>query len=211
MAECGDSGPMKMGKSTESDIGPPPPPTPPSPTRVRNRRKRYLDLHSEYFSDPSLELADPLLYDRLIRRFQTPKERESEGRAKGYSGILQADIMRSEAKLAALRQPKSMTMFTYKRGENGEIFAEEKDEVPITKEDGQRRWKWEMELRFLRGDDEDFDYKAVDESDQWDDWDTERRESLEQWLSNEEPEWITADGTKGVEMELKGETGIQDF
>ena len=29
--------------------------------RVKNRRKRYLDMHPEYFSSPSLELAGPLL------------------------------------------------------------------------------------------------------------------------------------------------------
>ena len=36
--------------------------TPPTPshTRVKNRRKRYLDLHLEYFG-PSLELAGVLL------------------------------------------------------------------------------------------------------------------------------------------------------
>ena len=29
--------------------------------RVKNRRKRYLDIHPEYFLSPSLELAGPLL------------------------------------------------------------------------------------------------------------------------------------------------------
>lgn len=28
---------------------------------AKNRRKRYLELHPEYFDDSSLELADPLL------------------------------------------------------------------------------------------------------------------------------------------------------
>jgi len=32
---------------------------------VKNRRKRYLETHPEYFG-PSLELADPILYDRLV-------------------------------------------------------------------------------------------------------------------------------------------------
>ena len=186
-------------------------PTPPSPIRVKNRRKRYLDLHPEYFSDPALELADPLLYDRLIRRFQTAKEREAEGRAKGYSGILQADLLRSEAKLAALQNPNANAMFTYKRGKDGQILAEEKDEIPHTKEEGSRRWRWEMELRFIRGDDPDFSYDTVDRSEEWDDWEDERRAELEHWLDEEEPEWVAVDGSRGVDMELKGETGIQDF
>lgn len=29
--------------------------------RVKNRRKRYLDIHPEYFTSPTLELAGPLL------------------------------------------------------------------------------------------------------------------------------------------------------
>ena len=68
--------------------------------RVKNRRKHYLDKHPEYF-DSSLELADPLLYDRLVRRFQSPVEREAEGRSKGYSGILEADLLRSERRSSA--------------------------------------------------------------------------------------------------------------
>lgn len=33
--------------------------------RVKNRRKRYLETHPEYFN-AELELANPLLYDRLV-------------------------------------------------------------------------------------------------------------------------------------------------
>ena len=113
--------------------------------------------------------TDPLLYDRLIRRFQTASEREAEGRKKGYSGILEADLYRSEAKLDALRHPDPNAIFTYKRGPDGEVLAEDRDEVPVNKEDGLARWKWEMEARFLRGGDEDFDYNAVDNNPEYDD------------------------------------------
>src|ERR1700760_546876 len=85
--------------------------------RVKNRRKRYLDLNPEYFNS-SLELADPLMYDRLIRRFQTTAEREEEGKRKGFSGILQADMLRSEAKMEALAHPDPYAMFSYSRGPN---------------------------------------------------------------------------------------------
>ncbi|KAF2482752.1 coiled-coil domain-containing protein-domain-containing protein, partial [Neohortaea acidophila] len=119
--------------------------------RIKNRRQRYLDLHPEYFKESSLELADPLLYDRLIRRFQTAAERESEGRLRGYSGILEANLVRSEAKLEALDHPDPNNPLIY-------------------------RWsKWEeiMGLRFLRGDDADFDYATVDENDEYDHRDDE--------------------------------------
>jgi hypothetical protein len=169
--------------------------------RIKNRRKRYLDLNPSYLG-PDLELAEPLLYDRLIRRFQTAAEREAEGRKKGYAGRLEADLYRSEAKLAALTNPDPNTTFTYRRGPSGEILAEEKDEIPPTKEEAWERWKYEMEQRFLRGDDEDFDYKTVDESEEYDDLEEENRNKFEKYLEEESPRW---------EMTPEGETGVQDF
>jgi hypothetical protein len=151
-------------------------------------------------------MADPLLYDRLVRRFQSPAEREAEGRAKGYSGVLEADLVRSEAKLAALANPDPHSLFVYRRGPGGEILAEEKDEVPATKEEGWERWRGEMERRFLRGEDKEFEYELVDESDEWDDRTEEERAILEEYLDRESPAWVVEDGEKPV-----GETGVQDF
>jgi Coiled-coil domain containing protein (DUF2052) len=173
--------------------------------RIKNRRKRYLDLNPSYFS-PALELADPLLYDRLIRRFQTPAEREAEGRAKGFSGVLQADMLRSEAKMAALANPDPNATFSYRRGPSGEILEEERDEVPRSKEEGWERWKYEMEMRFLRGADDDFEYETVDDNDKWDDVGEEDRVALEEWLDEEQPTWIRDD-----DKSPQGETGVQDF
>ncbi|KAL4877467.1 coiled-coil domain-containing protein-domain-containing protein [Aspergillus karnatakaensis] len=176
-------------------------------TRIKNRRKRYLDLHPEYFS-ADLELADPLLYDRLIRRFQTPAEREAEGRAKGFSGVLQADLLRSEAKMDALNHPDPHAMFSYARGPNGEILAEDRDEIPRSKEDGEKAWRWEMTIRFLRGEDDDFDYSGVDDNEEYDDLSEEQ----DRYFDAEEPEWLI-EGDEGADVtsRLQGETGVQDF
>ncbi|OQE21620.1 hypothetical protein PENFLA_c014G08328 [Penicillium flavigenum] len=175
--------------------------------KVKNRRKRYLDLHPEYFS-AGLELADPLLYDRLIRRFQTAQEREAEGRAKGFSGVLETDLLRSEAKIYAIANPDPNAMMSYTRGPDGEILAEDRDEIPPNKEEGERLWRWEMGLRFMQGNDTDFDYKTVDENDDYDDHTDEQ----DQYFEDEEPEWVV-DGTRGNDARpnLQGETGIQDF
>lgn len=181
--------------------------------RVKNRRKMYLDRHPSYFTSPDLELADPLLYDRCVRRFQTAAEREADGRAKGYSGVLEADLYRSEAKLAALKghneghdevppsSESSVPFVSYVRGENGELLPEDPDEIPKTKEEGLERWKFAMTIRFLKGEDPDFPYKEVDESDEWDT--IESKEEEERWFDDEEPEWVGDDDA--------GETGIQDF
>jgi coiled-coil protein DUF2052 len=178
----------------------------PSAVRVKNRRKRYLDLTPSYFTSPNLELADPLLYDRLVRRFQTAAEREADGRAKGFSGVLQADLYRSEAKIVALANPNPHATFTYTRGPYGEILEESEDERPRSKEEGWERWRWEMEMRFVRGADDDFEYRDVDENPDFDDRNEEDRVALEQWLGGEEPEWIREDSKSP-----QGETGIQDF
>ncbi|KAL8753654.1 MAG: hypothetical protein Q9199_004901 [Rusavskia elegans] len=174
--------------------------------KIKNRRKHYLDSHPEYFATPALELADPLAYDRLIRRFQTAAEREADGKKKGYSVVLEADLWRSEAKIGALSQNgKDGQELSYGRNANGEIIAEEKDEVPANKEDGEQRWRKQVELRFLGGDDADFDYRIVDENDQFD-APEEARDIQDQWFEEEE-DFSAGALTSGLE----GQTGIQDF
>lgn len=101
---------------------------------------------------------------------------------------------------------------TYRRGEGGEIIAEDKDEVPKDKEDGLARWRKQMELVFLKGDDQDFDYALVDQSEDYDDRRLEEREVEENWFGEEEPEWITDDKVFDPSKTLlTGQTGIQDF
>jgi hypothetical protein len=175
---------------------------------AKNRRKRYLEVHPEYFSDASLELADPLLYDRLIRRFQTAAEREAEGRRKGASGQIAADLWRAEAKKDALSQPDPHSLFTYNRGPDGQILEEDKDDIPMTRDEGRAWWVDEMTQRFLRGGDEDFEYKDVDGNTKYDHPEQER-DLQEAWFESMESDF-DSDG-EGKEKILTGETGIQDY
>lgn len=193
--------------------------------RIKNRRKRYLDLHPEYFKQPHLELAgrhtfqifhcrpfipihslDPLLYDRLIRRFQTAEEREKEGRERGYSGVLEANLVRSEAKLQALEHPDPNSPLVYGTASDGSITGVEQDERDRvrSREEGLERWAEVMELRFLRGDDEDFEYQNVDDNEQYDDQGEEERSKLDEYLQGESEEFVG-------EGKPTGETGVQDF
>lgn len=65
-----------------------------------------------------------------------------------------------------------------------------------------------MEMRFLKGADYDFDYKTVDENDEYDDWGVEQ----ERYFEEEEPEWIIDEANgSDPKSKLQGETGIQDF
>ena len=179
-----------------------------SKLKAKNRRKRYLEIHPEYFDDSSLELADPLLYDRLIRRFQTASEREAEGRRKGFSGVMATDLWRAEAKKDALSQTNPQSLFTYNRGPQGQILEEDKDDKPMSKEEGRAWWKDEMTQRFLRGDDGDFSYDKVDASYKYDDPE-EERDIQDAYFESMTPDFDT-DG-EGREKILTGETGIQDY
>ena len=169
--------------------------------------------HNRQYYASSLIDEDPLTYDRLIRRFQTPGEREAEGRKKGYSGVLEADLWRSEAKIYSLASPDHAALMRYRCDTSGEIVSEEKDEAPADKEEGMQRWQKEMEMMFVRGADPDFDYAAVDGSEEYDDRGIEEREEQERWFEEEEPA-----SARGVEHDdedrsitLTGQTSIQDY
>lgn len=127
--------------------------------------------------------------------------------------MLEADLWRAEAKVGALANPDQAALMRYRRDASGAIVAEEKDEVPMNKEEGIQRWRQEMELMFLRGDDVDFDYQGVDESEDYDDRGVQEREEEEKWFEEEEPRWVKAidDEVGGAEGLLTGQTGVQDY
>ncbi|KAI6089155.1 coiled-coil domain-containing protein-domain-containing protein [Hypoxylon rubiginosum] len=222
--------------------------------RVQNRRREYLERNPKYFQSLEHELADPLLYDALIRRFQSPEEREKEGRTKGYSRVLEVDLLRGEAKLAQLTSasslssqdtpaaptapwlPRSATtdadafIREYANGtdglgddssnpgasSSGASSVKGLPRQPETREEGRGRWDDFLRRRFVLGRDDDFDYRAVDENDDFDVM--ERREQEDAWFDDEDPDWASdfvedqADVEKALrEKKLEGETGIQDF
>lgn len=101
------------------------------------------------------------------------------------------------------------------QGEDGRINDDDIDETPTNKEEGLQMWREEMEMRFLAGLDEDFEYDDVDAG-QEDDGSEEEREQEEKWFNEEEESWL-GEGEREEENEiilksvLKGETGVQDF
>lgn len=164
---------------------------------IRNRRQslNYISKNSStYFSSPDLELADPLLYDRLIRHYQTPSEREAEGRSKGWSGILEADITRSEAKVEALRENPQETLESRAETNQGQTVS--------SKEEAEQVWRETMILRFLEGRDEEADYATIDGNEEYDDYRQIERDAQDVYFDAESP---------SVEGSTIGDTGIQDF
>ena len=154
----------------------------PDAVRMKNRRRRYLELHPEYFSAANLESADPLLYDRLVRRFQSASERQAENQKQGYAQTLENQLVRSEAKLAAVNDSSSQNAgshggFVYTREADGSITTldSDPDERVKTLEEGWEKWQHLMGARFVRGEDEDFDYAEVDDNESFDDLAEEER------------------------------------
>ncbi|KAM3429117.1 hypothetical protein MY4824_008427 [Beauveria thailandica] len=165
--------------------------------QVQNRRRDYLQRHPSYFDNIEHELADPILYERLVKRHQSAAEREAEGRAKGYGRTLEADLVRGETKLATLRDAQEPSPA-------GGLEEEEAWHQPAeSKAQGLELWRLFLTDRFVRGRDAEFAYEAVDGSEEYDG--LARREAEEQWFDDEEPMKVEDAAL------LKGETGIQDF
>ncbi|KAH0497465.1 hypothetical protein TgHK011_004765 [Trichoderma gracile] len=182
---------------------------------VRNRRHEYLVKTPSYFDNLDHELADPVLYERLVKRFQTPAEREADGKAKGYGRTLEADLIRGETKLANLHQSaeqpngpssSSLDADNSKAVGDGGVGTNAWDAEAENKEHGMQLWHAYLEARFVEGMDEDFDYGQVDDNDQYDTMAIQDAEDA--WFDNEEPSWADCASQSPVR---RGETGIQDF
>ncbi|KAJ4147241.1 hypothetical protein LMH87_001779 [Akanthomyces muscarius] len=173
--------------------------------QIQNRRREHLQRHPEYLTSIEHELADPILYERLVKRHQSAAEREAEGRAKGYGRTLEADLVRGETKLADLREaPLSSGSQAPSRPTTTTTGIEETWDQPAeSKTHGLELWQAFLTNRFVRGQDEEFDYAAVDGNEEYDG--LARMEAEEQWFDEEEPARV--DDAK----RLEGETGVQDF
>ncbi|KAI9676114.1 MAG: hypothetical protein M1817_000859 [Caeruleum heppii] len=176
-------------------------------TQVRNRRGYYLDHHPEYFGS-DLELAEPLLYERCIRRFQSHVERETERHSKGFSRLLESDLTRSEAKLTALGQSRSPKSASGAEVQKKTPLLEDLEE-PQSREEGERVWRQVLAQRFLAGHDDDFDYRTVDDNEECDDRTKEEQDAQDAWFDAEEASRASPRGAAAEN--LGGQTGIQDF
>ena len=150
----------------------------------------------------------------------------AEGEGEGVGGlVLHADSeMGNEAK-EEMRDGRVVDISVEEEDDDDvEDGAEEDidldiDAIPASQEEGQKWWRREIEARFLRGDDEDFDYRVVDENEEFDDWDWEDRRVEEDWFEGEEPVWVrdedpggsTSEEGRAPIGELRGQTGVQDF
>lgn len=120
--------------------------------------------------------------------------------------MLETDLVRSEAKVAALQNPDPNSPIVYRRAQDGTIVAVEQDEDDRAQnqEEGWARWIDVMGQRFMRGDDSDFHYESVDDNDDYDDREEEDRNRLDHYFAGEEAEFVG-------EGRPIGETGVLDY
>lgn len=137
-----------------------------------------------------------------MKRHQSVAEREAEGKAKGYGRTLEADLVRGETKLSNLRDDASADGDALRKPATTGI-EETWDQPAESRAHGLELWHMYLTDRFIRGRDEDFEYGAVDGSDEYDD--LARMEAQDVWFDDEEPTLVD-DG-----QPLQGETGVQDF
>ncbi|KAK5999062.1 hypothetical protein PT974_01450 [Cladobotryum mycophilum] len=199
---------MSLGKSEEEAGFEKPVPRPPksqaklAQLQQQNRRREYLRRNPSYLSNIEHELADPILYERLVKRYQTPAEREAEGKVKGYGRTLEADLVRGETRLANLDPSEPST----ETGLDATAWEEASAE---SKEHGLELWSTFLQERFVQGRDDEFDYSVVDTND---DLDVEaRNEAEDAWFDQEDPGWASDESPSDYTYKKEGETGIQDF
>ncbi|KAF7535199.1 hypothetical protein G7Z17_g13249 [Cylindrodendrum hubeiense] len=179
---------------------------------AQNRRREYLVRNTTYFDSLEHELADPILYERLVKRFQTPAEREAEGKAKGYGRTLEAALERGESKVSDLPQSNGSSHSAANGTETPDASLDNSWAHEATdKEHAQQLWHDFLEDRFVHGQDEDFDYSAIDDNEDLDSM--IRKDAEDAWYDDEEPSWVEDDATSDVEKDAlkRGETGVQDF
>lgn len=163
---------------------------------MNSQVNRHTTIATPSITSLTICHKDPVLYERLVKRHQSHAERESEGKAKGYGRTLEADLIRGETKLSNISSAN--------KNQNTPATGDETwDQEVENKTHGLALWREFLTDRFVKGDDEEFDYATIDSRD---DLDTlQRAEEEEQWYDEEEPSWHED------RKDRHGETGVQDF
>ena len=143
-----------------------------------------------------LDLTDPVLYERLVKRFQTADERSAEVKAKGYGRTLEADLLRGEDRLAELPGSQRSRESQPSTRTDEKDFEQDWCREAADKSDGLDLWHIFLTDRFVFGRDDEFDYSPVDASDEYDG--LVRADEEEAWFDDEEPGLVgdTANASK---------------
>ena len=180
-----------------------------SKTAVRNRRLTYLN-RSDYLASPEVQQRlFPFLYEKLVIEHKTLREKQAEESA-SKSRTLTKVLLDAGDHIEKLERQRDRTDDECAKDE--ERFVQEEaiaDSLPASTFENREESRALLEKliteKFLAGEDDEFDYAAVDDDEQYDDWDTIEQDLREKYFDEEDPEH----GEEG--SILTGETGVQDF
>ena len=166
----------------------------------RNRRyeclKKLMD-EGVYFCEKEMRQREPLLYEHYIGQYLTPEEHEALDRQ--CSDVLlsdrilhQADVKRREELLLVQREAEEMVEFDSDEDEEDPKQEESKPgEDSTISEKEKRKLRQEflrtMQLKFLRGDEKEFDYSKIDNNVEYDSIEQRGIDEEEKYFDSEEP------------------------
>jgi len=165
----------------------------------RNRRyeclKKLMD-EGVYFREKEMRQREPLLYEYYIGQYLTPEEHEALDQQ--CSDVLlsdkilhQADVKRREDLL--LQQREAEEMVEYESSSEDEDFepAVNPDKDSSVGEKEKRKLQQEflrtMQLKFLNGEEKEFDYSKVDNNVEYDSIEQRCIDEEEKYFDSEEP------------------------
>ena len=159
-----------------------PSPARPAPeTAVKNRRLRYLETvlvsHDEYWSEAEMRRRDPAgwrYFAESSREPDVPLEGDNEA-GRGLGGFMLRSMQQRQMRVAEAMQMQADASVSMDLGSGP-------DDAPAELMD---QWKALHRARFLAGEDEFFDYSLVDHNEQYDDYETMRRDEEEKWFDED--------------------------
>ena len=176
-------------------------------TTVQNRRLTYIN-RTDYVSSPAVqERLFPILYEKLILRHKSQTEKLdaiNTSKARTLTNVL----LDAGDHMEKIQKQRDRTDEDRARDEalheQEQAVVEMTPKAVLTDKVKSRELLEKMVLeKFLAGGDDEFDYESVDEDERWDDWDTLEEDIRAKYFDDETPE--------EEELELTGQTGVQDF
>lgn len=163
--------------------------------KVKNRRyealQKMVTSGSDYFKEDEMKRRNPLLYNQLIGRYLSEEEKEANNRP-DLSNCKLSDIILKHIDITDERDKKAEE----EESENVEEFdsdsEEEKDSNEVAETDEESRNLLRKEFvraaynSFLEGNDEEFNYRNVDNNSELDNLDIEERDAEERYFDEDE-------------------------
>ncbi|XP_077522832.1 coiled-coil domain-containing protein 97-like [Amblyomma americanum] len=167
---------------------------------VQTKNRRYealerLKTGGEYFSDKELRRRNPLLFEQMIGRYMTEKEKQDLDKMDfstlTFSGLLMEHIDRNEV-TSRRRQQQDLEEATFEENDSDSDDEECQEDAPCVSATEKRMLRNEfmntMYESFLSGKDREYDYESVDNNAEYDSLKTRQHDEEERYFDSEEPE-----------------------